>query len=125
VTSIRTKTLHDGSRAYLVRYRAPNGKERSQQFRRKRDATVFAATTEAQIATGDFVDPNGGKLTYTQWWEQWWPTEAVSLRASTRARDEGTYKNHLKPRFGNVPLNRIWRKPKVRGLVEGSHISRP
>jgi integrase len=107
VASIRTKTLNDGSRAYLVRYRAPNGRERSHQFRRKRDATVFAAATEAQIATGDFVDPNGGKLTYTQWWEQWWPTEAVSLRASTRARDEGTYKNHLKPRFGSVPLNRI------------------
>jgi len=46
VAHIRTKTLNDGSRAYLVRYRAPNGKERSQQFRRKRDAAVFAATTE-------------------------------------------------------------------------------
>jgi hypothetical protein len=50
---------------------------------------VFAATTETQIATGDFVDPNGGKLTCSQWWEQRWPTKAASLRASTRARDEG------------------------------------
>jgi integrase len=107
VASIRTKTLNDGSRAYLVRYRAPDGRERSQQFRRKRDATVFAASAAAQIATGDFVDPRGGKLTYAEWWEQWWPTEAVSLRPSTRARDEGTYRNHVKPRFGNVPLSRI------------------
>lgn len=50
---------------------------------------VFAATTETQIATGDFVDPNGGKLTCSQWCEQRWPTKAASLRASTRARDEG------------------------------------
>jgi hypothetical protein len=107
VTSIRTKTLHDGSRAHLVRYRAPNGKERSQQFRRKRDATVFAATTEAQIATGDFVDRTAGSSRTRNGGNSGGRTEAVSLRASTRARDEGTYKNHLKPRFGNVPLNRI------------------
>ncbi len=31
----------------------------------------------------------------------------MSLRPSTRARDEGTYRNHVKPRFGNVPLSRI------------------
>ncbi len=41
MASIVEKVLNDGSKAYLVRYRTPDGMQRSKQFRRKRDAAAY------------------------------------------------------------------------------------
>jgi integrase len=107
MASIVTKQLSDGSKAYLVRYRTPNGQQRSKQFARKVDATRFANTTEADISRGDFVDPKAGTITLTDWWAEWYPTVSVRLAANTRDRDQRTFRNHVEPTFGATPLGRI------------------
>ena len=63
MASIRTKRLGNGKPAYLVRFRAVDGKERSKQFSRRRDAEHFAHVIEIDRMQGSFVDPRLGKLT--------------------------------------------------------------
>jgi integrase len=114
---VRAKKLSNGKRAYLVRYRGPDGRERSKQFALKRDAEVFASSMQVAVATGDFVDPKAGNQTFDEWWQEWWPTN-VDLRPSTRARDEATYRNHVKPVFGHRELGKI-EHLEVRSWVAG------
>jgi integrase len=106
VASIRTKRLSNGKAAYLVRFRAANGQERSKQFSRRRDAENFANVTEVDRAQGSFVDPRLGRITVAQWFERWWPT-VTNLRRTTRARDEASFRNHVLPTFGSMPLARV------------------
>jgi CubicO group peptidase (beta-lactamase class C family) len=80
--------LSNGKPAYLVRFRAADGKERSKQFSRRRDAEHFAHVTEVDRMQGSFVDPRLGRLTVTEWYEQWWPT-VTNLRPSTRGSPIG------------------------------------
>ena len=100
------KTLTNGRRAYLVRYKAPDGRPRSKQFPRRRDADLFASSIEVEVAHGIFVDPDGGKETLAGWVDRWWST-TVNLRETSRARDSSILRNHVLPEFGAVPLGRI------------------
>lgn len=88
---------------YDVRYRDPTGKQRKQTFRRRKDADRFLSTTEADKARGAWLDPTKGRITFSDWWERWWPT-TVNLRPTSRARDESVARNHLDPAFGQYPL---------------------
>jgi hypothetical protein len=90
----------------LVRFRAANGQERSKQFSRRRDAENFANVTEVDRAQGSFVDARLGRITVAEWFERWWPT-MTNLRPTTRARDEASFRNHVLPAFGSIPLARI------------------
>jgi integrase len=106
VASIRTKRLSNGKPAYLVRFRAVDGKERSKQFSRRRDAEHFAHVIEIDRMQGSFVDPRLGKLTVEEWFVQWWPT-VTNLRPSTRLRNEIAMRTHVLPTFATVPLARV------------------
>lgn len=92
--------------SYLVRYRLDSGEQRSKAFRTKKEAEAFASITEADKVRGELIDPRSGKVTFADWWAEWWPT-TVNLRASTRARDESYARNHLLPHFGPVALSDI------------------
>ncbi len=87
MASIVKKALGDGSAAYLVRFRTVDGKQRSKQFSREKDAEAFASRTETEKQIGQFVDPRLGKITLNEWVDQWWPT-VTNLRPSTRERDD-------------------------------------
>lgn len=106
MASIRTKQLADGHNAYLVRFRAPDGRERTKQFKRRRDAERYVHVIEIDRIQGNFVDPRLGKITVEEWFERWWPT-VNNLRPSTRARDEATFRSHVLPTFGATPLARL------------------
>ena len=90
MASIRTKRLSNGQSAYLVRFRSPDGSERTKQFRRRRDAERYANLIEIDRLHGNFVDPRLGKITVEEWFERWWPT-VTNLRPSTRARDAASF----------------------------------
>jgi integrase len=121
VASIRTRTLSTGGTAYLVRYRSADGKERSRQFKRRRDAERYASLVEVDLARGDWVDPRLGRITLEEWFERWWPT-STGLRPTTRARDEASFRNHVIPAFGSTPLARLDRT-RLREWVR--HLSDP
>ena len=106
VASILEKRLNDGSRAYLVRYRTTDGHERSKQFKRKREADAYVNLVEVDRLNGGLIDPRLGRITVSEWWDQWWPT-VTNLRISTRARDAQFYKSHIRPVFGDTPLGKL------------------
>ena len=106
MASIVEKRLSDGSRAYLVRFRTADGQQRSKQFKRKREADAYVSVVEVDRMSGALIDPRLGRITVAEWWDQWWPT-VTNLRASTRARDAQFYKSHIRPAFGDTPLNKL------------------
>ena len=91
---------------YVVRYRGPDKKPRTQTFRKRADADRFLRTVEADIIRGQWVDPAAGKILLRAWADRWWKT-TVDLRPTTLARDAATYKNHVLPTFGDLPLSAI------------------
>jgi integrase len=106
VASIAEKRLQDGSRAYLVRFRTPDGHQRSKQFRRKKDAEAYVNLVEVDRLQGALIDPRLGRITVGEWWDHWWPT-VTHLRPSTRARDAQFFRTHTRPVFGSVPLGKL------------------
>ena len=106
MASVVDKQLSDGSKAYLVRFRTADGKQRSKQFKRRRDALAFANVTEVDRQHGTLVDPRLGRITVGEWWDQWWPT-VTNLRPSTKARDEQFFRTHARPVFGSTPLGKL------------------
>ena len=114
MASVVDKQLSDGSKAYLVRFRTADGKQRSKQFKRRRDALAFANVTEVDRQHGTLVDPRLGRITVGEWWDQWWPT-VTNLRPSTKARDEQFFRTHARPVFGSTPLGKLDRMRSVPG----------
>jgi len=56
---------------YRVRYRAPDGRQRTKTFTRKAAAQQFAAAIEADKARGQFVDPSAGRQTFDAFSDEW------------------------------------------------------
>ncbi len=106
MASIVEKRLHDGSRAYLVRYRTVDGQQRSRQFKRKRDADAHVNLVEVDRLQGVLIDPRLGRITVGEWWDRWWPT-VTTLRPSTRARDAQYFRTHALPTFGGTPIGKL------------------
>ena len=51
-------------RAWRVQYRDPAGKNKTKQgFRTKNEAQAWADKNSTTIRTGDWIDPNAGKVT--------------------------------------------------------------
>jgi hypothetical protein len=100
------KRLSDGSKAYLVRFRTSDGKQRSKQFKRRRDAEAYANVVEVDRQQGALIDPRLGRITIAEWWDRWWPT-VTNLRASTKARDSQYFRTHAVPVFGNTPIGKL------------------
>lgn len=90
---------------YLVRYRAPDGKQRAKTFPRKAEAAAFAAKIETQVREGDWIDPSAGRLTFGDLHARWLDARTVS---PVRAATEETQANvHILPRWKDVQLKRI------------------
>ena len=96
----------DKSGAWRARYRDPQGNQRSRNFSRRRDAELFLTGTEHSKATGAYVDPVLGKITFRAWSKEW-RAGIVDLRPSTLARDDGYLKRYLVPPFGDRQLAEI------------------
>jgi len=96
----------DRSGAWRARYRDPEGKQRSRNFSRRRDAELFLTSTEHAKASGSYVDPVLGKITFDTWAKEW-RAGVVDLRPSTLARDDGYLKRYLQPTFGEKRLAEI------------------
>ena len=96
----------DKSGAWRARYRDPEGKQRSRNFSRRRDAELFLTSAEHAKASGTYVDPVLGKITFDTWAKEW-RAGVVDLRPSTLARDDGYLKRYLQPTFGKKRLAEI------------------
>ncbi|HEX3538860.1 MAG TPA: tyrosine-type recombinase/integrase [Acidimicrobiales bacterium] len=86
-------------------------------FDRQGDAQVFLNSTEVEIRQGQWVDPNAGKIPYSDWHTEWWAT-TVNLRPSTRSRDDGYFHRYVIPTFGSRHIGSI-NQMDVRGWAAG------
>lgn len=91
--------------AYQVRYRDPDGNERSKSFRRKGDADRFATLTEADKLRGTYVDPSAGRISLRAFAEQW--LAAQTFDESTRIATELRIRLHITPHLGHRPIAAI------------------
>lgn len=89
---------------WRARYRDSSGREHSRRFARKVDATRWLDEVTASVVTGQYVDPNAGRMTSGST-----PRSGVTLRCTVpRARRTsrrccvGTY-----PTLGDRPLSTI------------------
>ena len=87
MASIERRVTKAGVR-YDIRYRSPSGRQLRKSFTRRVDAERFRASIHTDLARGDWIDPNLGKMTLREWVDQWRST-AVGTRPSAVARMRG------------------------------------
>jgi len=112
MASIKKITTKGGETRYVVRYRDPDGASRERRFRRKADAEEHGAGVLTDIARGDYLDPNAGRITFVNWSRKWIDSLG-GKKPSTLATYEDVLKNLVNSEFGNKRLSSI--KPMAIG----------
>lgn len=90
---------------WIVRYRDPDGAQRSRSFDRKPDAERFATTTHADIVRGQWIDPKAGRRTFKAYAEEWRTIQIHQPGTATKV--EGDLRRHVYPVIGDVELGRV------------------
>lgn len=89
-------------------YRDLDGKRRSAgSHPTKRAAQKAADAAEADAHRAHVRSPARALATVSEWHERWW--RARSIEASTRRADEGRWRKHVEPRWGDIALSDITR----------------
>jgi site-specific recombinase XerD len=83
----------------------PDGTRRTHTDPLKGRVKTWAEDLEAEIRNGTWTDPRSGRMTVDQWWAKWSDTRVIER--ATRDRDASHYRNHVKPRWGAVPLSAV------------------
>lgn len=107
MATIESYTVADGKR-YMVRYRAPNGKQTKKRgFGTKRAAEAFAATVEVDKMTGAYVAPSLGLITVGELGPDWLEKKTALVSPSWAHTLEIAWRVHVKPRWGTAKLSDI------------------
>lgn len=88
-------------------YRDATGRRRSRSFDHKRPALAWAHREEDKTRRGGGADPDGARIRWGEWFERWHPTRG--LAPSTRRSGETRIVQHVRPRWGELPLAAISR----------------
>lgn len=95
---------------YLARVHTLDGRQPSKTCRTLALAREWEHQQEEAKATGTYVDPRRGRLTLTDYTAEWLRTRTVKGRP-LQARTVETYRNsfklHIEPEFGALPLSAI------------------
>jgi site-specific recombinase XerD len=76
----------------------------------------WAADLESDIRRGEFLDPELATKTLGDVWQRY--GSARRLETASRKRDVSTWRNHVAPRWGRVPVGAVL-KPDVQAWVNG------
>jgi hypothetical protein len=87
---------------YLYRWRV-DGKQPSKTFDRRIDAERFARQIEASKDRGEYIDPQGARITLSEWVNQW-HAGRLNLRPSTQARDAIYIDRYINGHLGQKQL---------------------
>jgi integrase len=90
---------------YRVRWRDPDGRERSESFTRARAAQAKANTVEADKLRGTYVDPHAGKITLRAYAEDWLAAQTVD--PGTHEAMTSRLRGHVYPVLGGRQLRAI------------------
>jgi integrase len=103
--SVRIKTdRHGTGKRYRARYIGPDGTEKSQSFPdgQKRLAEKWLNKTEADMDSGQYVDPKARRTTFRQYAEAWLAGQTTDV--STQDSAERYLRLHTYPYIGSRPL---------------------
>lgn len=118
------KRTRNGQLRWYVRYRDPDGRQRTKTFDRKGDAEKYLTTTESAKLTGNWLDPALGKLKTGEWAERWLEGQ-VHLKPSTAERYAGIVREHIMPRWAGVRLADVSHSDVQRWVSELAAIRQP
>jgi len=90
---------------WQANWRDPAGRKRAKNFKRKRDAERYVAELEAAKNRGLYIDPHAGKVKFADYLPRW--VVGRNHEANTTFRDQGIMRNHIIPRWSQVPLAKI------------------
>lgn len=90
---------------WRARYRDSSDREHAKHFDRKVDAQRWLDEVTASLVTGQYVDPNAGKLTFQAYAEDWRKVQVH--RPSSAAHVETMLRRHAYTTFGSRPLSSI------------------
>jgi len=89
---------------WRARWRGPDGTLESKPgFRTRKEAEKYGRDQEAAIRSNTYVDPRGGRITLTEWVNQWYP--ALDLEPTTLSNYRYRIEVLILPEFGNRALN--------------------
>ena len=72
---------------WRARYRDADGREHSRHFSRKIDGQAWLDEVTASVVTGMYVDPDAGKLTFSDYWQQW-SSRQIWVRGTKESADQ-------------------------------------
>ncbi|MGC4891061.1 tyrosine-type recombinase/integrase [Micromonospora sp. DT227] len=87
---------------WVCRWRDEAGVQRKHGFTRKVDADRFRAEIEHKLNTGQYVDPQAGRVTFRVYAERW--RESAVHRPNTAIRTKSQLHHHVYPRIGDRPI---------------------
>jgi integrase len=96
------RKLPSGRYQVTVKHR---GQRYSKTLTTKTAARLWGLELEDRLDRGLEVDPNAGRQTLGTYGDLWW--KARDVEKSTRAGDDSRWETHLKPKWQDVPLERI------------------
>ena len=105
---------------WRARWRAPDGTLESKPgFTTRKDAENYGHDQEAAIRGNTYVDPRAGKVTLTEWVNQWFPS--LDLELATLSNYRYRIEAHILPEFGDRPLTPRPRRRSMSGRRSSSH----
>jgi integrase len=113
---------------YQIRYPGPDGRIRTgpETYERKSDADKALVLIEAQLSSGNWTDPDRGKVKLGAYASKW-ITERPGLRVRTMDLYRWLLRKHIEPYLGGVPIARLspqmvreWRATLLNGGVSVS-----
>lgn len=109
---VEKRTQGDRAR-WRVRWRGPDGKERSKTFDRAAQARQYAAEVEISLSTHRYVDPRAGKATVRDYGERWRAAQVVRPGTAEVIRRA---LGRLYDTVGHRPIGAV-RRTEVQGWV--------
>lgn len=103
----RDRKAADGTmmRAYRVRWREPDGRERNKTFQKKVEADRFCAVIAADLVKGQYVDPDAGKTPFETYAKKW--IDAQTFEETTREAVHLRMRLHAYPHIGDRFLSDV------------------
>lgn len=106
--SVHAYETKAGKRLYRIVYRRPDHKQTQERgFTRRRDAELRLAEVEVSKSRGDYVDPNSGRSTVATLGGDWLAAKERALKPSTYRTLEASWRVHVEPKWGRVPVGDV------------------
>lgn len=102
----KTGKLTKPTLRYDVRYRGPDGKERSKTFRSKKEAERYERAQRTALDQGTWLDPRKASETFSAYANRWLQ-ERHELKARTAELYRSLLRVHLLPTFGAMSLGKL------------------